>query len=120
VSQARKLLAGRRLAAAVVLVAIVGWAMRAAPATRAAEAGEHASAHASVIGGNDAQPGTFPWIARVLDLRGQQLGECSGTVIAPNLVLGGIPRADGHSERRCASLRTAGIRRQQGDRLLLL
>ncbi len=87
VSRARNLLLRRWLAAAIALIATFALAMRAAPPSHAADAGERASAHASVIGGDDAQAGTFPWIARVLDLRGEQLGECSGTVIAPTLVL---------------------------------
>jgi hypothetical protein len=44
-------------------------------------------AHAAVIGGQPAAPGTFPWMAYVLDLRGNSIGQCSGTVVAPNLVL---------------------------------
>src|ERR1700677_1150071 len=45
------------------------------------------SAHAAVIGGQAAAPGTFPWMAYILDLRGDEVGQCSGTVVAPNLVL---------------------------------
>ncbi len=45
------------------------------------------SAHAAVIGGQPAAPGTFPWMAYVLDLCGSSIGQCSGTVVAPNLVL---------------------------------
>jgi hypothetical protein len=45
------------------------------------------SAHAAVIGGQAAAPGTFPWMAYILDRRGDELGQCSGTVVAPNLVL---------------------------------
>lgn len=45
------------------------------------------SAHVSVIGGQQADPGTFPWMAYVLDFRGSAVGQCSGTVVAPNLVL---------------------------------
>jgi hypothetical protein len=42
-------------------------------------------ARTSVIGGNIAEPGTFPWMAFVFN---QRVGfACSGTVIAPNLVL---------------------------------
>ena len=38
------------------------------------------SAHVAVIGGQPAQPGTFPWMAYVLDFRGSDVGQCSGTV----------------------------------------
>ncbi len=47
----------------------------------------HAGAHTAVVGGQTAQPGTFPWMAYVLDVRGNEAGQCSGTVVAPNLVL---------------------------------
>lgn len=45
------------------------------------------SAHTSVIGGKVAEPGTFPWLAYVRDVRGEIVGECTGTVVSPNLVL---------------------------------
>jgi len=44
-------------------------------------------AHAAVIGGQPADPDTFPWMAYILDVRGEEVGQCSGTVLAPNLVL---------------------------------
>jgi hypothetical protein len=44
-------------------------------------------AHAAVIGGLPAEPGTFPWMAYVLDVRGNEVGQCSGTVVAADLVL---------------------------------
>jgi secreted trypsin-like serine protease len=49
----------------------------------------HAStrAHASIIGGQQAEAGTFPWLAYIEDRRGRTVGQCSGTVVAPNLVL---------------------------------
>src|SRR5207245_1202427 len=37
--------------------------------------------------GQPAGPGTFPWMAYVLDVRGNEVGQCSGTVLAPNLIL---------------------------------
>jgi trypsin len=46
------------------------------------------SAQASVVGGQVAEPGTFPWMAFIIDFRGnEEAGLCSGTVLAPNLVL---------------------------------
>jgi trypsin len=47
----------------------------------------HAGAHMAVVGGQTAKPGTFPWMAYVLDVRGDDAEQCSGTVVAPNLVL---------------------------------
>ena len=44
-------------------------------------------AHIAVIVGQIAEAGTYPWMAYVLDLHGQDAGQCSGTVVAPNLVL---------------------------------
>jgi secreted trypsin-like serine protease len=46
-----------------------------------------AGAHIAVVGGQTAGPGTFPWMAYVFDVRGNRAGQCSGTVVAPNLVL---------------------------------
>jgi hypothetical protein len=46
-----------------------------------------AGAHIAVVGGQTAEPGTFPWMAYVLDVHGNDIGQCSGTVVAPNLVL---------------------------------
>lgn len=47
----------------------------------------HAGAHIAVVGGQAAEPGAFPWMAQILDVRGNDAGQCSGTVVAPNLVL---------------------------------
>ena len=45
-------------------------------------------AQTSVIGGQVAEPGTFPWMAFVIYFRGnEEAGLCSGTVLAPNLIL---------------------------------
>jgi secreted trypsin-like serine protease len=44
-------------------------------------------ARVAVIGGQAAEAGTFPWMAYILDFRGEEEGQCSGTVVAPNLVL---------------------------------
>lgn len=45
------------------------------------------SARAAVVGGQVAAASTFPWLAYVLDFKGRMVGQCTGTVIAPNLVL---------------------------------
>jgi secreted trypsin-like serine protease len=45
------------------------------------------AAHASIVGGTPAEDGSFPSAAFILDSRGKQLGLCTGTVVAPSLVL---------------------------------
>jgi secreted trypsin-like serine protease len=45
------------------------------------------SAHEAVVGGAPAQLGAFASVAEILDIRGNDVGECSGTVVAPTLVL---------------------------------
>jgi secreted trypsin-like serine protease len=78
-------LAVAALAASIVVPSAAG-ARMAAP--RAAHhATRRPSAHVAVIGGQPAGPGTFPWMAYVLDFRGNLRGQCSGTVVAPNLIL---------------------------------
>lgn len=46
-----------------------------------------ASAHAAVIGGAAAQPGAFSSVVDVFDIRGREGAQCTGTVVAPTLVL---------------------------------
>lgn len=41
----------------------------------------------AIIGGTIAQTGTFPSLAYVVDFQGQLAYQCTGTVIAPSLVL---------------------------------
>jgi len=77
---------------AVLAVAILVGTLVVAPAAgaarnRAPSVLRHTRAHIAVIGGQSAEPGTFPWMAYVLDVRGNEVGQCSGTVVAPNLVL---------------------------------
>jgi trypsin len=46
------------------------------------------AAHISVVGGEAAEPGAFPWMAFVIDSQGEdEFIACSGTVVAPNIVL---------------------------------
>ncbi len=76
--------------AALTVAALV--AALAVPSAAGASAGaprvpRHRSAHVAVIGGQPAEPGTFSWMAYVLDFRGDSVGQCSGTVVAPNLIL---------------------------------
>jgi secreted trypsin-like serine protease len=62
-------------------------ALGAGAGAPAALAGEGPPAQASIVGGKVAEPGAFPWMAFVADLRGEEADLCSGTVVAPNLVL---------------------------------
>jgi hypothetical protein len=78
----------QRASRVVLLLAAMFVLVAGAPSPAAAEhAFPRARAHAAVIGGQAAEPGTFPWMAYVLDMRGEALGQCSGTVVAPNVVL---------------------------------
>ncbi|MFZ2112906.1 MAG: serine protease [Solirubrobacteraceae bacterium] len=62
------------LFAAVLLPAVLAATALAPPAT-------------AIIGGATAQTGTFPSLAYVVDFQGQFAYQCTGTVIAPSLVL---------------------------------
>jgi secreted trypsin-like serine protease len=44
-------------------------------------------AHAAIIGGSSVAPGALASVAEILDLKGGEIGQCTGTVIAPSLVL---------------------------------
>jgi len=44
-------------------------------------------AHTAIIGGTAAEEGTFPSLAHIQDFRGEEVGDCTGTVVAPNLIL---------------------------------
>jgi hypothetical protein len=68
-------------------VATIAVPSAAGAQVRASSAQRGPSAHVAVIGGQPADPGTFPWMAYILDSRGNEVGQCSGTVVAPNLVL---------------------------------
>jgi hypothetical protein len=79
------------LVRAVLAVAVLA-ATIAVPSPAGASKGHPSAlrrhrAHVAVIGGQSAEPGTFPWMAYVLDVRGNGVGQCTGTVLAPNLIL---------------------------------
>jgi secreted trypsin-like serine protease len=58
------------------------------PAAPSATAAPEPSAQASVVGGKPAAPGQFPWMAFVVDFPGgETVTTCSGTVLAPRVVL---------------------------------
>ncbi len=90
----RVVLGGRErvvLATVVLTNAVLAAGILVPSTAGASEGAPHAprrpSAHVAVIGGQSAEPGTFPWMAYVLDFRGTGVGQCSGTVVAPNLIL---------------------------------
>ncbi len=68
-------------AALVVLPASAS--ARAQPAPRHVQS----RAHASIVGGTAATPGSLPSLAFVVDDEGSQYGLCSGTVVAANVML---------------------------------
>jgi len=88
---------------ALVSMAILGAASSAPsasashPARAGSKDGTHAAAsaarrpaaiaHEAIIGGAAAQAGTFPSLAYVVDFQGQFAYQCTGTVIAPSLIL---------------------------------
>jgi secreted trypsin-like serine protease len=79
----------RRLGgAACLLFALALLALALTAPVAEARIGGGATAHASVVGGQVAEPGTFPWMAFIIDFKGNEEEiACSGTVLAPNLVL---------------------------------
>jgi len=66
------------------LLAVLALAALAAPAA----ASEPRGAHAAIVGGSGAPAGQLPWLAYIHDAQGGGAYEwCTGTVVAPNLVL---------------------------------
>ncbi|HTC71237.1 MAG TPA: trypsin-like serine protease [Solirubrobacteraceae bacterium] len=43
--------------------------------------------HAAIIGGAPAAGAAFPWLAEMIDVRGNEEVECTGSVVAPRLIL---------------------------------
>jgi trypsin len=69
-----------------------------------------ARAHAAIVGGTTAQAGAFASVAEVLYLEGEQGSQCTGTVVAADLVL-----TAGH----CAeNMGTGAVNRASGYRVL--
>jgi secreted trypsin-like serine protease len=76
----------RLLRPAFVLGVLAGLAL-CAPLALALRTHRGTTAHAAVIGGVPAQPGAFPSLAYIVDFQGKIAYQCTGTVIAPSLVL---------------------------------
>ncbi len=70
------------LALAVIVVVAI-----CAPLALASHPRRGAFAHAAIIGGAPAQVGMFPSLAYVVDFQGAVAYQCTGTVIAPSLIL---------------------------------
>jgi secreted trypsin-like serine protease len=69
-----------------------------------------AFAHESIIGGIPAADGTFPSLAYIVDVRGRYVYQCTGTVVAPSLIL-----TAGH----CAeNMKTGVVNRPAGYRVV--
>lgn len=71
------------------LVAVLALALAGAGASAEARQPppQRTAAHAAIIGGARAASRAFPWLAEIIDVRGSEAGQCSGTVIAPRLIL---------------------------------
>ena len=77
----------RRVRMLLALLAPLALAAASAACTASAHTGRAPAAHAAVIGGTLPPAGTFAPVAEILDVRGRMVGQCSGTVVAPKLVL---------------------------------
>ena len=81
------------LAAAVAVILALPGAVLAAHGSAGADRlalahGAHAAfAHEAVIGGSAAQPGTLASVVDIIDIHGREGAQCTGTVVAPTLVL---------------------------------
>jgi secreted trypsin-like serine protease len=72
---------------ASVLPILLICAVSVAHAGPVQERSGRAPAQASVVDGREAQAGQFPWMAFIVISEGQELLTCSGSVIAPRVVL---------------------------------
>jgi trypsin len=70
-----------------LVLAALSLAAICAPLALASHQRRGAFAHAAIIGGTPAQAGTFPSLAYVVDFQGTVAYQCTGTVIAPSLIL---------------------------------
>jgi hypothetical protein len=54
---------------------------------RVSDRAKNLNAHASIIGGVEVSNGSYPWLAFIVRDSGGAIFQCTGTVIAPNVVL---------------------------------
>jgi secreted trypsin-like serine protease len=83
----RNLLTPIALAGVLAVLSSAGSAALARAPREAALARRSPAANEAIIGGAPAQTGMFASVAEILDIRGRIVGQCTGTVVAPNLVL---------------------------------
>lgn len=70
-----------------LVLAVLSSVAICAPLALALQTHRGISAHTAIIGGVPAQAGTFPSLAYVVDFQGTVAYQCTGTVIAPSLIL---------------------------------
>lgn len=73
--------------ARTALVSVLVLALAAAAPVALAVKQKHSRAHTAIIGGAPAEPGAFPSLAFIVDFQGKLIEQCTGTVVAPSLVL---------------------------------
>jgi trypsin len=74
------------------------------------QAHPQAFAHQSIVGGSAAQEGSFASLAYVIDIQGKYVYQCTGTIVAPSLIL-----TAGH----CAeNMRTGVVNKPSGYRVV--
>ena len=78
-----------RPARLVLVSAVLLWMTALVPASLAIPGNVRTGpfAHASIIGGASAPDGSFPSLAYVVDVQGRYVYQCTGTVVAPSLIL---------------------------------
>jgi len=69
------------------MLAALTWPLPALAARADARHAASPRAHAAIVDGMPAQPGTFPWLAAVFHDGPGEAFQCTGTVVAPNVVL---------------------------------
>jgi secreted trypsin-like serine protease len=84
--KAKSASAAAALGALISMLAICLVSLGPAPGAQAT--GSPTTAQASIVGGRQATPGMFPWMAFIVDFPGgETVTACSGTVLAPRVIL---------------------------------
>lgn len=76
-----------RLLAPALVLAISLVLAACTPIASASDVRRGPSAHAAIVGGSPVPAGTFPSLAYVVDFQGTIVYQCTGTVVAPSLIL---------------------------------